>query len=136
MCRKELALICILIQEVYVKKSFSAHFKCLQPYQVEYTSSRLITSVKQLWAESRHRTFLSDYWLCKIPYKEISFLYLLYGQELLVYIAHVPFFSVIHYIFTKLQKGYFETLPFKFYETLLHLDEIIYSITTYLIFFF
>ena len=24
-------------------------------------------------------TFFSDYWLCKIPYKEISALYLLYG---------------------------------------------------------
>ena len=26
-------------------------YKCLQPYHVEYTSSRLITAVKQHWAE-------------------------------------------------------------------------------------
>ena len=26
-------------------------------------------------------TFFSDYWLCKIPYKEISALYLLYGPN-------------------------------------------------------
>ena len=50
MCRKELALICILIQ-------------------VEHTSTRLITAVKQLWADSRHHTFFSDYWLCKIQLK-------------------------------------------------------------------
>ena len=79
MCRKELALICILIQEANVKKSFSTHFKYLQLFHVEQTSSCLITAVKQLWADTHHRTIFSDYWLCKIPYKEISSLYLLYG---------------------------------------------------------
>ena len=65
-------------QKAYFKSSSSTHITCLQPYQVEHTSSRLITAVKQLWADPRHRTFFSDYWLCKIPYKEISTLYLLY----------------------------------------------------------
>ena len=49
-----------------------------QPYQVEHTNSCLITAVEQLWAETRHQTFFSDYWLCKIPCKEIFPLYLLY----------------------------------------------------------
>ena len=29
----------------------------------------------------RHILIISDYWLCKIPYKEISALYLLYGCD-------------------------------------------------------
>ena len=82
MCRKELAFYCILIQEAYVKKSFSTHSKCLQPYQLEHTNSHLITAVKQHWAESCHQTFISDYRMCKIPYKEISPLYLLYAHHL------------------------------------------------------
>ena len=37
-------------QKVLFKKSFSTtHSKCLQPYQFEHTSSRLICAVKQLW---------------------------------------------------------------------------------------
>ena len=31
--------------------------------------------------EKNFLTFYSDYWLCKIPYKEISSLYLLYGAS-------------------------------------------------------
>ena len=69
-----------ICQKVLCKKSFFTYFECLQPYQVEHTSFRMITEVKQLWAESRHQTFFSDYWLCKIPYKEISPLYLLCGS--------------------------------------------------------
>ena len=61
MYRKELALICILIQEAYVKKFFSkrAFLHILNVYS--HTCSRLITAVKQLLAESRHQTFFSDY---------------------------------------------------------------------------
>ena len=61
---------------------FYTHFIYLQPYQVEHTSSCLITAVKQHWAESSHRTFFSVYQLCKIPYKKIFPLYLLYAHHL------------------------------------------------------
>ena len=39
------------VKKFIYKKSSSTPTKCLLPYQVECTSSRLITVVKQLWAE-------------------------------------------------------------------------------------
>ena len=82
MYRKELALICILIQEAYVKKFFSKraflHILNVYSHTKLNTSSHLITAVKQLVADLRHQTFFRDYWLKKIPSEEISPLYLLY----------------------------------------------------------
>ena len=82
MYRKELALICILIQEAYVKKFFSKiaflHILNVYSHTKLNTSSCLITALKQLGADSRYQTFFRDYWLNKIPSEEISPLYLLY----------------------------------------------------------
>ena len=69
-------------QKAHDKLSSSTHGTCLQPYQVEHTSSCLITAVKQHWAESSPRTFFSVYQLCKIPYKKIFPLYLHYAHHL------------------------------------------------------
>ena len=85
MCRKELALYCILIQEAYVKKFFSKR-AFLYILNV-YSHSKLNTPVL-IWSlqlsnikQSCHQTFFSDYQMWKIPYKEISPLYLLYGTD-------------------------------------------------------
>ena len=85
MCRKDLDLYTYprgICEKVLFKKGFYTHFKYLQPYQIEHTSSCLITAVKQHWAESSPRTFFSVYQLCKIPYKKIFPLYLHYAHHL------------------------------------------------------
>jgi len=36
----------------------------------------------------RNRTIFGDYWLCKIPYKGISSLYLLYDMNHVIFFRH------------------------------------------------
>ena len=97
MYRKELALICILIQEGYVKKFFSKraflHILNVYSHNTKLNTPVLVWSLQlsNFLLNFITKTFFSDYWLCKNPYKKISPLYLLHAYNLFIqYISSIP----------------------------------------------